>query len=446
MFDSYFFILENYQKNVQTNYFEIFIDSIFDYSLLNYFFNPPPHSSRGGNKVKLSPEQKNDVQMFSVIVARGGLNYINKNNSETNIVLEKELQILNQINSKEKVQGTIDRDIRKVFSEYATDYDSSRTLTSFNKIKDYINDTKYKNKLIKVINNAVNKDSLKKLEINDKFICPTSSVVDAMGTTGNCYGDIENKEYYDMDFKITDGYNYYQGNTKLNDSINPTSVTVSFSAKYNDFELPPVVIVIDITTTTVFTLSANNTFKKIIKTIIGIWENLPITDSKWKSLETPKLFIELISNGAIKSVGDLFQEINSVVEMGGYSKYIPGFDEQLRIGAMGDQPSGVRAGYLLLTAKSGIHPNSIAGYIPPITSEVNTIVIISPPIQNLPNPSSTNSISYTFPPKPPPSSNEVSNPNSNPNKKQRIEKGGKRKTKKRKTRKHRKYNTRKHRK
>jgi len=221
-----------------------------------------------------------------------------------------------------------------------------------------------------------------------------------MGTIGSCYGDIQNKEYHNMKFKLTDqnGVNYYQGETKLDNIQNPTKVSVMFNAKFNDFVLPKVEIVIDITTSVVITLSSNTTFKKVIDTIIGIWKTQSTTTNtkmdKWKSLERQDIFTELISNGAIKSVGDLFQEINSVVEMGGYSDNIADFNQQLRIGAMGDQPSGVRAGYLLLTAKSGIHPNSIAGYISS-PSSANSVVIISPSLS--PQKSSRNT--NTPPPK-----------------------------------------------
>jgi hypothetical protein len=209
-----------------------------------------------------------------------------------------------------------------------------------------------------------------------KVICPTSSVVDAMGSIGSCYGtDVQNQEYHPMNFRITDlnDINYYQGQTVLKSKSGKVKeVKVIFSALFNEFFLPNVEIDIDITTSTVVTLSANTTFKQVINKILNIWARVfdgssaPNPEVMWQTLESKSLFSELVSNGAIKSVGDLYQEINSVVDIGGYFNSVPNFYDSLRIGAMGDQPSGVRAGYLLLKGDEGINKyNSMAGYISP---------------------------------------------------------------------------------
>jgi hypothetical protein len=93
----------------------------------------------------------------------------------------------------------------------------------------------------------------------------------------------------------------------------------------------------------------------------------------WDALQKDTVFIEFVSTGAIKSVGDLFQEVNSVAQLAGYdsSRITPRnelehltkkINGEFRVGANGDRPSGVRAGYMLLKSISGINDKSMAGY------------------------------------------------------------------------------------
>jgi hypothetical protein len=384
------------------------------------------------NTKKLTSIQKNDVQMISVIVAKGGYNYINRAlTSETvkNKVLKKELEILEEIISKNQNISKLDEEIRTAFTKYAKEIDPTRVITNWDTIKNTIAG---QNK--KVIDNAVKIDAFRYLGINEKtdIICPTSSVVDAMGAIGSCYmtkdrKTIQNPEYYNMNFEIKDNENsnYYQGITKLKTSNGKTKeVKVMFSAFFYELYLPEVVIDIDISEPKIVKLSANTTFKGVIDKILHIWarifdgKTVPDPELLWQSLESKSVFTELVRAGSVKSVGDLFQEINSVVEMGGYSVSIPNFNNILRIGAMGDQPSGVRAGYLLLRAVSGVNQNTIAGFISP-TNNGNSVVI-----------SGTDVITKT-------NKRPVDNPPTNAStKKQR--KGGKSPGKFRITRKHRK--------
>jgi hypothetical protein len=391
------------------------------------------------NTKKLTSIQKNDVQMISVIVAKGGYNYINRAlTSETvkNKVLKKELEILEEIISKNQNISKLDEEIRTAFTKYAKEIDPTRVITNWDTIKNTIAG---QNK--KVIDNAVNTNAFRHIEINEKtdIICPTSSVVDAMGSNGSCYmtkdrKTIQNPEYYNMNFEIKDNENsnYYQGITKLKTSNGKTKeVKVMFSAFFYDFYLPEVVIDIDISAPKIVKLSANTTFKGVIDKILHIWarifdgKTVPDPELLWQSLESKSVFTELVRAGSVKSVGDLFQEINSVVEMGGYSDDIPNFNNILRIGAMGDQPSGVRAGYLLLRAVSGVNQNSIAGFISP-TNNGNTVVISGTAvITNNTNATNTTNAKKT-------NKRPIDNPPNNATKKQKT--GGK----SRKTRKHRK--------
>jgi hypothetical protein len=91
---------------------------------------------------------------------------------------------------------------------------------------------------------------------------------------------------------------------------------------------------------------------------------------------SPKLFRRKIIEASFKkSLGDYLQEINTVAENGGYisgswvQKGTSGLSvlahPGVRLGLSNDRPSGVRAAFLILFGKSGINPNSIAGYMGP---------------------------------------------------------------------------------
>jgi hypothetical protein len=211
-------------------------------------------------------------------------------------------------------------------------------------------------------------------------------VNDAQGTFGSCYPlkriyPANRKEFYPMDFFIRNNNEsnpiYYHGKTQVTNSSGKIRTRVTYEAQINEFYLPEVEVIIDVTEgQSVLTLSANETFKTLLGAILDIWRNLfskrphgsVSSEMMWDSLINNQLiFSQLVSCGSLKSVGDLFQEVNSVAEGGAYTN---GFDisNQFRVGANGDQPSGVRAGYMLLRAFVGINPNSMAGYLAPAES------------------------------------------------------------------------------
>lgn len=329
------------------------------------------------NSSSLTPEQKQNVQMVSVTVATAGNKYMlgkmNKNNDgyRSNSILRTECEtIIEPIIRNQHVPGTIDETIRNAFISYARG--SPKFLGSLAAIKPVV---KQYNKDIVVVNNAAT-DALKDLGIaKQKHICPTSSVSDAQGIFGSCSGKIQNKEFYPMDFQIKNasGSIYYHGKTELKTVRGKTETKITYEANINDFYLPEVEINIDIgDNLNILSLSANTTFKYLLTTIISIWDRLfknkpnVTTTEMWNALQSKLVFIEMVSCGSIKSVGDLFQEINAVAEYGGYDQrqINPSeFNKKFRIGANGDQPSGVRAAYMLLRANSGVNKRAMAGYL-----------------------------------------------------------------------------------
>jgi len=348
---------------------------------------------------KLTAMQSSDVQRISISVARGGLEYIlskdyNKNEKKKNM-LDYEYDIIKNIAENEKGFTNLDTKIRENFHVYSKNTGNAHVIDSNEELKKQIENIlkKFgKDNRTSVINNAAT-STLRDI-FGDKFdkevICPTSSYVDAMGSMGSCSGDEfknHKKEFFNMDFLITndeDENEFYQGNTLIVNKDGKKEVKITYSALCNEFMLPYVELIIDMSTTKVVTLSANNTFKSVINRILTIWNNQldKIIDNEellWEILINKRIYVDLISTGSLKGIGDFYQEINSTLEKGGYEdrnitkNY---FVNHLRIGANGDQPSGIRAGFLLLNANTGIHENAIAGYL----ADENTIMISREPI------------------------------------------------------------------
>lgn len=338
----------------------------------------------------LSSEAKDDAKMILVTVALGGKEYILANldkddpNFKKNTVFVEECHIIdNVIKSGTATSKTIDNGIRDAFIKYSNKNHSYKLLNGISHIKQVIGEKKSERLKIATIDNAVKQEVFDELKIaEDDVICPTSSVCDAMGSFGSCPAKSNvNREFYPMDFKIKnrDETIYYHGRTEVKPKKSLTEVSITYDAQVNNFFLSEVEIKIDIGKKNIVVLSANQTYKTLLSTILIIWDRLfktksgrITTEMMWESLLSDVVFIEFVKCGSIKSVGDLFQEINSVAEFGGYdSSRIHKTDlaalktiisNQYRIGANGDQPSGVRAGYLLLKARTGINPNSMGGY------------------------------------------------------------------------------------
>jgi hypothetical protein len=160
---------------------------------------------------------------------------------------------------------------------------------------------------------------------------------------------------------------FYEGQFIVNEK-NPKFVRIVFDSAINGFYVHSQVDV-DITTDKIVTLSVTNTYKRIIHRILDIWQRLYNNrniDSRdmWIALQKKDIYSEIISTTSSKGIGDFYQEVNSVAENGGYvdtANVVKAND--FRIGAMGDQPSGVRAGYFLIRGTNGIHENAMAGFL-----------------------------------------------------------------------------------
>lgn len=216
-------------------------------------------------------------------------------------------------------------------------------------------------KMCRVINNAVPADV--KSAISNIVVCPTSSVCDGMGSFGSCVNPSGNKEYANMNFLVSYGnekYSYY-GQTNIKPDL--TSVNINYGIVYNNLQIYNFIdIKID---SQPIVLQANYVFKNLINRIIEIWKTAPGAniDELWSHLYNTDYFLSILKLGSQKAVGDIFQEINSTLENGGYNVPVQGVIDKNTYGLMGDRPSGVRVLKLLNSRSIGKNPKASGGYV-----------------------------------------------------------------------------------
>ena len=234
-----------------------------------------------------------------------------------------------------------------------------------------------KQKKIRVINNAIESALNKSMGTVDYVKCPTSSVCDGMGTLANCsHKELTSakKEYYPMDFELSDPDNsiLYYGTTVL--SNGNKKVVITYGCYAGGLDLTNI-ITLDISKAPI-ELQANTSFKGVINKIIEIWksrDSVSDIDDLWGLLEFTDFFIDILKVGSKKAIGDIFQELNVVLENGGYTPTVLDISNTTTIGVMGDRPSGSRLLKLQEDAKSGTNPNVIGGYV----NSNNSLVFVS---------------------------------------------------------------------
>ena len=355
-----------------------FIVSFLYETINTYLDDKAERLSRPVSEGSLTTVQISNVQKIAATVAYGVKTYIG-NGSGENTLLNAQQQILEHISNNKNI-GSADANLLNAFRAYVNgidrtkiiDQDGIRTIISRDKVR----------RVLRVIDNAAPEDAFTSMGITSTQIyCPNSSIVDPMGSFGSCSGSTPRRENYGMNFMISTAgeLNSYIGETRLTSN---NILKIMYYAKFNEFILPHVEMEIDMTSTKNITvLSANNTFKSVINKVLLIWKTritgaMPDPTVFWDMLKNKAIFSELVSVGSLKSVGDFYQEINTSAENGAYTGTgRAAVASTYRIGAMGDRPSGVRAGYILFRATSGKHPTAIAGYFDKTGD--NTVAIIN---------------------------------------------------------------------
>jgi len=365
------------------------LDTIF--TTWNNVKDSATREDTGSSSLKLSGEERMSVQQISKIIAinalrlccneyiidrddtdSGGVFSLNYTNSIGDRDLLEQIQIIMQVANGGSF-GAVDEILIDYILKTYVPGSVKNILTknsAIEKLKTLISGNPDNN--IRAINNAIDRDFNEKIPpkgINtQKFvICPTSSVCDGMKAFGNCYGKQlvpAKKEYNNMEYNIaSDGtYGYYTGRS----TIKGNKVNIFYDVRYQDLELTNSFI-LDIKSAPI-DLEANVAFRSVIAEIIKIWSRTEVILNEellWSTLENKDIFLQVLKAGSKKAIGDIFQEINSTLENGGYTTKVTGLDSKLTLGLMGDRPSGARVIKLLKDAKSGINPNAVGGYVAP---------------------------------------------------------------------------------
>jgi hypothetical protein len=358
---------------------------------------------------KLPPESRADVQKISQLVAFKTLALTGLGNYRTsNEDLIEQISIIDRVARGSGYTSADDN----LIDYFNGKYSSAENFLSGSRANEYLVRSMgtCDRRNCRAINNAIpNIDSLKDT-MTRIVVCPTSSVCDGMGAFGSCVSPTEKtKEYRDMDFNITydpaaaapkaaksaasapeatnpnDGEpKYYQGSTNISGKSGK-SVNVNYGFKFGELEIYNF-LDINLESQPII-LQANYTFKSVVNRIIEIWKShteLSNIEQLWELLYRTDYFLSILKLGSQKAVGDIFQEINSSLDNGGYN--IPTNINAIRTyGLMGDRPSGIRVIKLLKNGINGININACGGYIGESSSLIyvpNTIpdsLFYSPP-------------------------------------------------------------------
>ena len=216
---------------------------------------------------------------------------------------------------------------------------------------------------------------------SEKIFCPDSSIADGMSQCGYNSAEKEKKRFSkNMHFILTDinGRNYYDGQLKIlhqdgedlggrkqwdQGTVVNYICNIGFSKGGDGDIIESYRINKTFNLSTGHDLEANEVYKSLLGkleliftnfyaknpqgvTIGDMWDNMIFNRSSGSSYET------FLSSLLVKGTGDLFQEINSSMQFGGFvdddedlerkSDNITDGENAPRFGAMGDRPSGFR--------------------------------------------------------------------------------------------------------
>ena len=366
----------NYIKNAQ-KLVDTINDFIFDKVINTYEDIRNKSQARlqpTSETTRISGEARGAVQQISKLVAKktleltGYLNATGLDTSKLNLNgdLTKQANIIMEIGNNGKGYTTVDN---QLISYFNSTYGNNQLFKSGENANKFIIEQfkNCNNTNCRVINNAIPNGDVKN-NIQRIVVCPTSSVCDGMGAFGSCINPTSTqKEYFNMDFNISvlRSNNFYQGSTII--KPNKQAVNINYGFKFNNLEIYNF-LDININTQPIV-LQANYTFKGVINRIIEIWKSastITTIDGLWNLLEYNDYFLSILKLGSQKAIGDIFQEINSTLNNGGYSVNT-NVNNKKTFGLMGDRPSGVRVLKLLKDfdpkIPSGVNPNATGGYI-----------------------------------------------------------------------------------
>jgi len=402
-------ILKNYkikiEKNATSRNVRIFVENVNTFlneinNIISSNINIIKKSIAKIENIALGGEfsniEKDTVQQICKIIAYGVINYFLpyptfRSRRATSSLLNHQLEVINNV-LNDGAYGGIDKNLRVFFTKYLQEYPQLRDRYLYFSTNDVVNTVNNNSTDFRIINNASPKAAPLFTDYRNKTLCPISSKMDAMAGLGGCVKSTlrVNQEMKNMNFKIGSKSDtiFYSGKViqkKIKDFNKGAEIVYTANCSHSElastsspFSLPEVKIEVDINSDESIIISANNTFDSLTTEILSIWKIVfrditPSNDELWSTLQDVNMFKRVISVGSGKSVGDFYQEITSTIKNGGYTTSFPA-PEYIRLGLMGDQPSGVRAAFILFKSNiEDLYPKSIAGFFSP--SDDNTVAV-----------------------------------------------------------------------
>lgn len=318
---------------------------------------------------KMSSEGKIIANNFLTTLCRGVLNYTRPkyklikdvDNDGFENMYETERSLILNIAKTGKTPSKLDSELLSTFNTTLSKKNSGYENTINNKFKNttaaYQLESVYKKHSLYVINNAMTTSgSNSKSRIVNELIakdnintlCPVSSILDAQGSMGSCTKGSSSVGYVasPIDISITGGD--LEMNFQIPKGVKGNYI-LNYYAIYQGLTIDACQIDAVISKGILNILSASNTFKSILNHLELRFNKTG--SANWSLFENDVELANIIRVASRKMMGDFLQELNAVVINGGFTNKESTYDNKILL-ANGDQPSTVRAAYLLVHKKT----------------------------------------------------------------------------------------------
>ena len=348
---------------------------------VNRQFSKQSESEESGTRP--SPQMKSVINLLCSEVAFNGLFYMGLSDKDSkviypdgldiegnNTIFNQQTYIINGISNGDNVSG-IDTKLFDTIINISGLWKNENETTNYKQLSptDFI--SQFNNSDISIINNAIKKSRYSDSNFLQNAVCSTPQYIDAMGGLGSCTMKqiiTTNNEFPStVDITIqTNTPNYYRTFIKHDKN----RVSLEFDYLVDRIKAEPYHEKFYLKDGKEL-LSASNTMNALSTKIMNLWntrynqdKSQPI-DGVFQDLFKEN-FNQLISIASRKGKGDRAQEENSVFIDAGYRTATNYNPTNIRIGAMGDRPSGFRAMLDMKFLKpDSVRPNTIAGYFGP---------------------------------------------------------------------------------
>ena len=343
---------------------------------VNRHFSKQSESEESGTRP--SPEMKSVINLLCSEVAFNGLFYMGLSDEDSKVkypdgfgnytIFNQQTDIINGISNGVNVSG-IDAKLFETIIDIPDLWNNNRGTNNYQQLSptDFINNLN--NAPNSIINNAIKKSRYPNFLQN--AVCSTPQYIDAMGGLGSCtmnqINTTNNEFPSTVDITIqTNTPNYYRTFIKHDKN----RVSLEFDYLVDRIKAEPYHEKFYLKDGKEL-LSASNTMNALSTKIMNLW-NTRYNQDKSQSSDGvfqdlfKENFNQLISIASRKGKGDRAQEENAVFIDAGYRTATNYNPTNIRIGAMGDRPSGFRAMLDMKFLKpDSVRPNTIAGFFGP---------------------------------------------------------------------------------